>query len=144
MQHLTCQSISAHELRLQEKFADCGSIVTFEGAVRNNHAGKSVTTLIYEAYEAMADKEITRLQVELKKRWPMAQVAVKHRLGKLEIGDVAVAIVVWTPHRKEGFEACRFMIDEIKKRVPIFKKETYADNSTSWVVCSHPGVSHEY
>ncbi len=137
MKHLTTESISATVLKENHRHDDCGSLVSFEGMVRDHHDGKKVAHLVYEAYDSMAEKEISKLIAECGTRWPEAKLLIKHRLGKLHIGDTAVVILVWTPHRAEGFAACRFLIDEIKHRVPIFKKETYTDGTKSWVRCDH-------
>lgn len=116
---------------------DCGALVTFEGRVRNHHGGRSVQKLIYQAYESMAESEIAKLMREIKFEWPMCQVRIRHRLGELFIGDVAVAIAVWSPHRREAFAACEAAINRLKKRVPIWKKEFYADGAAEWVICHH-------
>ena len=88
--------------------------------------------LEYEAHEEMAQKQIGGLIEEARERWPIGQVAIRHRLGRLEIGEVSVAIAVAAPHRAEALEACRWLIDTLKAEVPIFKKEAYADGE-SWV-----------
>lgn len=116
---------------------ECGGICVFEGVVRNHHDGKTVTRLIYEAYEPMAEKELKKLVVEIESEWPETHVSVLHRLGNLEIGETAVGIVVWAPHRKEAFQACEAMINRLKKRVPIWKREFYSDGTIAWVSCQH-------
>jgi molybdopterin synthase catalytic subunit len=109
-----------------------GAVATFTGVVRNHHHGKEVLWLEYEAYEEMAEKQIDGLITEASRRWPISQVAVRHRLGHLEIGEVSVAIAVAAPHRAEALEACRWLIDTLKAEVPIFKKEAYAGGEV-WV-----------
>lgn len=106
--------------------------MTFTGTVRDEHAGRSVTGLAYSAYDAMAEAECDAVLSEAESRWPVS-VALAHRLGALEVGDVAVAVVVAGGHRDEAFEACRWVIDEVKRRVPIWKRERYADGSVAWV-----------
>ena len=106
-----------------------GGLTTFTGLVRNSFEARAVTHLEYEAYEPMALREMSRLCDEIEARWPGCAVAMSHRLGRLDIGEAAVHIVVASPHRAAAFEACRFGIDELKERVPIFKKECYADGS---------------
>jgi len=109
-----------------------GAVATFTGVVRNHHDGKEVLWLEYEAYEEMAETQIDGLITEASRRWPISQVAVRHRLGHLEIGEVSVAIAVAAPHRAEALEACRWLIDTLKAEVPIFKKEAYAGGEV-WV-----------
>lgn len=110
-----------------------GGIVSFLGAVRNEHAGRTVVRLHYSAYAPMAEGECARILADAEARWPDAAIALQHRVGELAIGDWAVAVVVAAPHRGEAFEACRFVIEELKRRVPIWKREYYADGSVAWV-----------
>jgi molybdopterin synthase catalytic subunit len=109
-----------------------GAVATFVGVVRDNHAGRGVLWLEYEAHEEMANRQLVALIEEARRRWPVGEVAVQHRLGRLEIGEVSVAIAVAAPHRAEALEACRWLIDTLKAEVPIFKKETYGDGE-GWV-----------
>ncbi len=102
-----------------------GALATFEGRVRNRNRGREVIGICYEAYVAMAEKQIEALAGMVKSRWMTDQIAIVHRLGDLEVGEVAVAVVVGAPHRDAAFEACRFAIDQLKVRVPIWKKERY-------------------
>jgi molybdopterin synthase catalytic subunit len=111
---------------------DCGALVFFEGIVRRESEGKQVTHLFYEAYAPMAEKEIEKICQSALSRWPVARISVIHRIGRLEIGDTAVLIAVASGHRSEAFDACRFVIDEIKKTVPIWKKEHFSDGEV-WV-----------
>ena len=115
-----------------------GAVATFVGLVRDRHAGREVLDLEYSAYEPMAAVVIAAIVAEAEARWPVA-VAVRHRLGRLEIGDVAVAIVVGSGHRAEGFDACRYLIEAVKERVPIWKRERYADGTEAWVDPTAPG-----
>ncbi len=118
-----------------------GGVVTFVGAVRNQHAGRSVVRLEYSAYGPMADAEFEKIVAEAETRWP-ARVAAQHRIGTLEVGDVAVVVVAAAAHRDAAFEACRYVIEEIKRRVPIWKREHYADGTAGWVDPTAPtGVS---
>ncbi len=116
-----------------------GAVATFSGTVRNHARGKHVTGLTYEAYPEMAEAEMRKIAQEVYTRWPDCRVAMLHRIGKLEIGDVSVAIAVATPHRKESFEACEFAINRLKETVPIWKKEAYADGEV-WVEDVTPGA----
>jgi len=111
---------------------DSGGLVTFVGAVRNASRGKDIEHLEYEAYPEMAEQELDRIADEAAERWPGTRVAVDHRTGHLEIGDIAVVVVAASPHRAEAFEACRYTIDTLKERVPIWKKEVATDGAT-WV-----------
>jgi molybdopterin synthase catalytic subunit len=108
---------------------DRGGLCTFTGTVRDSFGGRPVMRLQYEAYVPMAEKQMDQLCAAVEERWPGTAVAIAHRLGTLEIGEAAVHIVVAGAHRGECFEACRFAIDELKKTIPIFKKEVYADGS---------------
>jgi molybdopterin synthase catalytic subunit len=112
--------------------ADRGGVVTFLGLVRNHHQGRGVRSLEYSAYEPMADAEAARIVAEAESRWPI-RVAMRHRLGSLLIGDIAIAIAAAGAHRAEAFEACRYVIEETKRRLPIWKKEFYEDGSVGWV-----------
>lgn len=111
---------------------DIGGIVTFLGAVRNEARGHDIDHLEYEAYAAMAERELDQIVAEAEARWPGARVAVAHRVGRLAIGDLAVVVVGAAPHRGEAFEACRYTIDTLKTRVPIWKKE-FASDGAYWV-----------
>lgn len=137
MNHITLKPINASLLKQRASHEECGGIVSFEGVVRNHHDGKSVTKLYYQAYENMADQLLGKLKDEAKEKWPESHIEVLHRIGELHIGDVAVAIVAWAPHRKEAFLACEWMINHIKRRVPIWKQEHYTNGEVSWVQCHH-------
>jgi molybdopterin synthase catalytic subunit len=113
----------------------CGGFVTFEGWVRNRNDGQQVLSLEYQAYEALALKEGNRIIGEALTRFPIANALCIHRVGRLEIGDLAVWVAVSAGHRDEAFKACRYVIDEIKHRVPIWKKEYYASGDSGWVNC---------
>jgi molybdopterin synthase catalytic subunit len=132
MPFLTAEPINILELLESVATPDCGGVATFLGTVRNRHAGREVVGLEYSAYEEMAEGECARLVAETEARWPVS-VRLKHRLGRLELGEVAVAIVVAGGHRDEAFAGCRHLIEEIKSRVPIWKREFYADGSVAWV-----------
>lgn len=106
-----------------------GAIVDFIGRVRDHNQGKSVSRLEYEAYPAMVVKEFERLSQEVAEQWPGAVLAIHHRMGRLEIGDLAVVISVCTPHRAEAFAACSHTIERLKETAPIWKREVYDDES---------------
>jgi len=109
-----------------------GAVATFTGIVRDNQDGRTVRYLEYEAHEVMAPQVLAGLVDQARARWPIGRVEIRHRLGRLEIGDISVAIAVAAPHRAEAIEACHWLIDTLKAEVPIFKKEHYADGE-SWV-----------
>jgi molybdopterin synthase catalytic subunit len=111
---------------------DTGSVVTFTGVVRGTSHGKAVDHLIYEAYVEMVDKVLQQLCHDIEAAMPVVRVAVEHATGKLGVGDTAVVVAVAAPHRAEAFLACARMIDELKKRAPIWKKEVGPDGE-SWV-----------
>jgi len=112
--------------------ASVGGIVVFEGVVRDNARGKQVRYLEYDVYPEMAIAKMREIVAEAERRWGTLRVAVAHRVGRLEIGEASVIVVVATPHRNEAFEACRYIIDTLKTTVPIWKKEV-ATNGEEWV-----------
>jgi molybdopterin synthase catalytic subunit len=109
-----------------------GALCLFVGVVRNENRGRPVVRLEYEAYEEMALVLMQEIAAETRGRFPVSAVRLVHRLGSLEIGEASVAVAVASPHRSEAFAACRFAIDTLKTRVPIWKKELYADGS-AWL-----------
>jgi molybdopterin synthase catalytic subunit len=113
----------------------CGALVTFEGRVRNHNEGRRVERLEYEGYEALAVKEGAKVVAEALERFRIEHACCVHRLGPLALGDIAVWVGVSAHHRGEAFAACRYIIDEVKDRVPIWKKEFYADGDSGWVNC---------
>ncbi len=116
-----------------------GAIVGFEGVVRNHHQGQKVVALEYEAFAKLADKEAKRILMEAKKKFDVTAVQCFHRVGKLKVGDMAVWVGAGAAHRDEAFKACRYTIDEIKKRLPIWKKEYYKNGDSGWVNCKLSG-----
>ena len=113
----------------------CGGLVTFEGRVRDHHLGRTVTALHYEAYEPLALAEGQRILDEARARFAPVRVAAAHRHGTLALGEAAVVVVAASAHRQEAFAACRWVIDEIKDRLPLWKREHYDDGSCAWVGC---------
>lgn len=111
---------------------ECGATVTLDGYVREFTSGKQTLYLIYEAYEPMALREMKKLGTKAREQFEISHIGIVHRLGKLEIGETSVVVTVAAPHRKAAFEACSWLITELKKTVPIWKKEFYADGS-AWV-----------
>src|SRR5258708_28477853 len=112
--------------------AGAGGIVTFEGTVRDHARGKRVRYLEYDAYPEMAEQEMAKIAREVERRWQTDRVALVHRIGRLEIGEVSVVVAVACPHRAEAFDACRYAIDTLKASVPIWKKEV-AEDGEEWV-----------
>jgi molybdopterin synthase catalytic subunit len=129
---LTTQPIGIDALISRVIAPERGGVATFLGVVRNHHGGHTVTGLDYSAYEPMAEAVCAELIAEAESMWPV-RAALSHRLGHLEVGAVAVAIAVAGHHRDEAFAACRHLIEELKRRVPIWKRETYTDGTESWV-----------
>ena len=138
MSFLTSQPIDITALAAAVVAPERGAIVTFSGLVRNHHARREVLSLSYSAYGPMAEAVCADVVREAETKWPV-QVALAHRLGEVPIGESAVAIVVGSAHRSAAFDACRWVIDEIKSRVPIWKRERYADGTEAWVDPTAPG-----
>jgi len=135
MFRLTPEPIDYHALSEQVRRDDCGAVVTFLGTVRDLTEGRVTTSLDYEAYPGMAEKKLAEIEADTRARWPVGDIAMIHRLGHLEVGEISVAVAVSCPHRHQAFEACRHAIDRLKEIVPIWKKEHWADGTTEWV---HP------
>ena len=136
MFRLTDKSIDAAALRLELENAAAGACVTFEGIVRNHNDGRAVLRLEYEAYPALANKEGSDILAAARAKFDILGALCVHRTGALEIGGMAVWVGVSAAHRGEAFDACRFIIDEVKHRVPIWKREFYADGTVEWVGCA--------
>ncbi|UOQ73099.1 molybdenum cofactor biosynthesis protein MoaE [Hymenobacter cellulosilyticus] len=135
--YLTDQPIDVAAVLASVQDDGAGAVNTFIGTVRNQSTGRRVVRLDYEAYDAMAIRQMEHVAEQALEKWPMLrQVAVTHRKGRLDIGDVAVVVAVSTPHRADSFAACQYIIDTIKQVVPIWKKEEYEDGSV-WVA-AHP------
>ena len=133
MVRLTPEPIDHAALTEAVRRPDCGAVVTFLGTVRDLTDGRVTVALDYEAYPGMAEKKLAEVEQETRARWPVGAMALVHRLGHLEVGDVSVAVAVSCPHRAEAFGACRYAIDRLKQVVPIWKKENWADGGTEWV-----------
>ena len=137
---MKCFSFSASPLspaQLREKVMDraSGAYVGFEGWVRDHNEGRRVQGLEYEAYEELGIKEGEKIVQDAKLHFGVTEARCVHRIGKLEIGDLAVWVGVSSPHRDAAFAACRYIIDHVKHRVPIWKKERYVDGDSGWVNC---------
>ena len=134
---ITTESIQAEEQKNMLADHRGGGIVIFEGCVRNHNEGKTVTKLEYEAYSEMAIAEGNKIIAEALANFDVLKARCVHRLGELALGETAVWIGIIAEHRRPAFEACMFIIDEIKKRLPIWKKEYYVDGESVWVHCNH-------
>jgi len=141
MFQLTDQPIDPIKLRDEFPEDGCGAFVAFEGWVRNRNAGREVESLEYEVFGPLAEKEGNRIIEEVKQKHSIHSAVCVHRRGHLGIGEIAVWAGVAAAHREAAFEACRTIIDEVKARVPIWKKEHYADGSSGWVEVAGPGKS---
>lgn len=119
-----------------------GAFCSFEGWVRNHNEGKNVSALEYEAYEPLCQKEAQKIFQEARQRFDTIDMKVVHRVGKLNVGEMAVWVGVTAGHRDDAFKACRYLIDEIKHRLPIWKKEYYTNGDSGWVNCQHPHANH--
>ena len=135
MIQLTTDPIDYHAITESVRHNSSGAVVSFLGTVREFTRGVQTQFLEYEAYEDMAIASLRELDQEVRQRFPVIDVAIVHRTGRLELGDVSVAIAVSTPHRAQAFEAAQWLIDTLKERVPIWKKEHYSDGREEW---QHP------
>lgn len=140
MIELTDKPIDFAAVTESVRSSDAGAVVLFMGTVREFTGDAQTSSLEYDAYPQMAELAMRELEDEARERWPLVGVNLTHRIGHLKLGEIAVAVAVSAGHRSESFEAGRWLIDSLKERVPIWKKELYADGSTEWV---HPGTSAE-
>jgi molybdopterin synthase catalytic subunit len=129
---ISSEPLSIDECVRAVEHPTAGGVNVFIGKVRNHSDGQAVTVLEYEAYASMAEKEMERIAAEIHAKVPGVRLGVLHRVGRLEVGDIAVVCAASAPHRDEAFRACRLLIDEIKARVPIWKRE-HAGSGPSWV-----------
>lgn len=133
---LTTSPIDCRELTAQLSNQGAGACVTFEGWVRNTNEGRQVNLLEYEGFAVLAEREGARVLEEARTRFDVIAVDCVHRVGTLKIGEVAVWVGVAAGHRGAAFDACRYVIDEVKARVPIWKKEHYAEGPSEWINCA--------
>ncbi len=129
---LTDKTIEVQKVIDAASSLDAGAVNVFIGTVRNNAQGKNVVRLEYEAYETMAVAEIKKIIDEASQRWPLLGCAVTHRIGTLKPGEVSVVVAASCPHRKESFEACQYIIDTLKEKATIWKKEIFEDGE-EWI-----------
>lgn len=130
---ITREVITEVEVRELVESPESGAVVLFLGTVRNNTDGRKVNHLEYEAYAPMAERKMEEIGEEINEKWGIRRVAIVHRVGKLEIGEVSVAVGVASPHRRDGFEACQYAMDRLKQIVPIWKREVWEDGDAEWV-----------
>ena len=140
MIELTRQPLDPEAVTAQVRRDSNGAVVTFLGATRDFAEGKPVAHLEYEAYEPMALKKLEEIRQELRAEFGVADVAIAHRLGPVDIGQISLVVAIAAPHRKAAFLACHAAVDRLKEIVPIWKKETFADGGDHWVACE----SHEF
>lgn len=130
---ITSDEIELGDVIRAVEAGEAGAIVHFLGVVRNNTEGREVAYLEYEAYPPMAEKKMAEIAQEIHEKWGLDSVAMIHRVGRLEIGEVSVAVAVASPHRKEAFEACHYAMNRLKQIVPIWKREVWTDGEEEWV-----------
>jgi molybdopterin synthase catalytic subunit len=135
MVKLTNDTINHENLTESVRRPGSGAVVTFLGTVRDVTGESISVALEYEAHGSMATAIMAEIEQKTREQWPIQEMAIVHRLGKLEVGEVSVAIAVSTPHRAQAFEACRYAIDRLKELVPIWKKEYWAHGQSEWI---HP------
>jgi molybdopterin synthase catalytic subunit len=138
MIRLTEQPIDSATLVDQARRSSAGAVLLFLGTTREWTRGRQTVALDYEAYAEMAQQRLAELVAEARQRWPSIECHIVHRTGRVPPAEASVAIVVSTPHRRDAFEAGEWLIDTLKKDVPIWKREQWADGTLEWV---HPGVS---
>ncbi|HEY5020047.1 MAG TPA: molybdenum cofactor biosynthesis protein MoaE [Steroidobacteraceae bacterium] len=145
MNRFSLQELALDPQLLQESLRHpaCGGYVAFEGTVRDHNEGRTVRRLEYEAFAPLALREGERILAEACERFGVEQACCAHRVGSLEIGELAVWVGVGARHRGEAFDACRYIIDHIKHRVPIWKKEYYEDGDSGWVNCERCAAAPE-
>lgn len=138
---ITKGPINPSHLRIKLQAPKAGALATFEGWVRNQNEGREVLSLEYECFEKMAQHEAEKILAAAKEKFPILDAIGIHRIGKLELGEVAVWIGVTAIHRQAAFEACQYIINHIKIDLPIWKKEHYSDGDSHWVNCQHCAIN---
>ncbi|HEX2475299.1 MAG TPA: molybdenum cofactor biosynthesis protein MoaE [Lacipirellulaceae bacterium] len=140
MVELTHEPIDTAAIVQRAIHREAGAIVLFLGTTRELTGGRQTVALDYEAYDEMARRKLAELEAEARRRWPVIECIVVHRLGRVPPAEASVAIAVSTPHRSDAFAAGQWLIDSLKRDVPIWKREQWADGTTEWV---HPGIHEE-
>jgi molybdopterin synthase catalytic subunit len=138
MVELTHQPIETHLLTDRVRRNHCGAVVLFLGTVRDITGDEVTVALEYQAYAPMAEKKMREIEGEIRSRFPVGDILMVHRLGRMEVGEVAVAVAVSSPHRKGAFEACSQAMDRLKEVVPIWKKDNAPNGATQWVHPAEP------
>jgi molybdopterin synthase catalytic subunit len=138
MNEIVEQEIDAAALIGFVRSSAAGSVLLFLGTTREVTGGRKTSSLDYECYPEMAKRKLSDLEAEARRRWPILECAIVHRIGRVEIGETSVAIAVSSAHRQAAFEAGQWLIDTLKEVVPIWKCERWADGTTEWV---HPGTA---
>jgi len=133
MFQVTTEPLSVQQVNDLVKRPTDGAVVTFDGIVRNNFDGRPVRYLAYEAYAAMAEKKMAEIGAEVQQKFTIGEIAMVHRIGRLEIGESSIVIAVAAPHRHAAFEACAYAMDRVKAEVPVWKKEFFGDGADHWV-----------
>jgi molybdopterin synthase catalytic subunit len=132
MQYISNKTIDVYDLMTQYKDDEAGAVVVFNGTVRRQSLGKEVTHLFYEAAEDMAEKMMLEIITEAKDKWNLSSVFAIHRIGEVKVGESAVLVITATPHRKEAYEANRYIIEKIKHELPLWKCEFFKDGTKKW------------
>jgi molybdopterin synthase catalytic subunit len=140
----TQTAIDTESARRELQDLGSGGYVSFEGWVRDQNEGQEVTRLEYEAFQELAVKEGDRIVAEALRRFPVKHALCIHRVGSLDLGDMAVWVGVSSAHRGEAFDACRYIIDEVKHRLPIWKQEHYRSGNSGWVNCERCAVEPQH
>jgi molybdopterin synthase catalytic subunit len=138
MIEITCEPIDHAGVVERVRSTKAGAVCSFLGTVREFTGDRQTAYLDYEAYPEMARIKLAELEQQARGRWPVIELALVHRLGHLELGEVSVVVAVSCPHRDDAFHACRWLIDTLKEVVPIWKKERWADGTDEW---AHPGLT---
>ena len=134
---VAAEPLDAEVLRGLLTDARAGALVLFEGRARDHHEGRAVLKLAYEAYGPMAEKELEKLRQQAIERFGLLGCAIHHRVGEVPLTEAAVIVATSSAHRAESFQAAAWAMDEIKAKVPIWKRETYQDGGEAWVECQH-------
>jgi len=129
MIRITDKPISPELVVNEVKTDNSGCVVTYVGLIRDNSRGKPVLSVEYEDAEGRAEDRLRQIADEIKQKWPVNNVAIYHRVGKLKVGDINLVVAVASAHRQEGFDACQYAIDQFKQELPTRKRETYKDGS---------------
>jgi len=128
---ITKEAISPDTIVTQAKTKKSGCVVTYVGLIRESSQGKLVLSVEYRDPEGRAEKRLNQIVSDTKRRWAVNNIAICHRIGRLEVGDINLVVAIASAHREEGFAACQYVIDQFKEKLPTLKKETYRDGSTS-------------